>query len=114
MLKGLVLPVDVGDEVLGALGQVQNGLEVDDLRAGSLDGGILAGQHFQVVQVFRAAGLGGLHAGTSFYVCKRYMQTGDFKNHYRTFCRHLQEKDDICGQVCYNIHTPNKEREGWI
>ena len=43
--EGLVLAVDVGDEVLGALGQVQDGLQVDDLTAGRLDGGVLAGEH---------------------------------------------------------------------
>lgn len=64
--KGLVFPVDVGDKVLRALGQVQDGLQVDDFRTGGLDRGVLTGQHFQIVQVFRAAGLGGLHAGTSF------------------------------------------------
>ena len=46
--EGLILPVDVRDEMLRSLGQVQNGLEVDDLRAGGLDGGILAGQHVQI------------------------------------------------------------------
>ena len=43
--EGLVLAVDVGDEVLGALGQVQDGLQIDDLTAGRLDGGVLAGEH---------------------------------------------------------------------
>ena len=53
--KGLVLAVDVGDEVFGALGQVQNGLEVDDLAAGRLYGGVLAGEHFQIAQVWGRA-----------------------------------------------------------
>ena len=37
MQKRLVFPVDVGDKVLRALGQVQDGLQVDDLRTGGLD-----------------------------------------------------------------------------
>ena len=43
--EGLILPMDVRDEVLRALGQVQNGLEVDDLTAGRLHRGVLAGEH---------------------------------------------------------------------
>ena len=60
MLKGLVLPVDIRDEVLGALGEDENGLEVDDFRAGGLDRGVLLGQHAQIVQVilFAAVGIG--------------------------------------------------------
>ena len=50
--KGLVLSVDVGDEVLGAFGQVQNSLKIDDLAAGSLYGGVLLGQQFQITQLF--------------------------------------------------------------
>ena len=46
--KRLILPVDIGDEMLRALGQIQDGLEVDDLSAGCLNSGILAGQHVQI------------------------------------------------------------------
>lgn len=42
--KCLILPVYVRDEVLCALGQVQNGLKIDDLTAGGLYRGILLGQ----------------------------------------------------------------------
>ena len=45
--KGLILPVDVGDKVLGALGQVQNGLKVDDLAAGGLDRGYCWASNFR-------------------------------------------------------------------
>ena len=48
--KGLILPVDVRDKVLGPLGQVQDGLEIDDLTAGGLDCGILAGEHLEIAQ----------------------------------------------------------------
>ena len=57
MEEGLVLPVDVGDEVLGPLGQVQNGLQVDDLGAGGLYRGVLPGQQLQVAQLLWAEGL---------------------------------------------------------
>ena len=48
MQKRLILPVDIGDEMLRPLGQIQDGLEVDDLGAGRLDSGILPGQHIQI------------------------------------------------------------------
>ena len=44
--------MDVGDEVLGAFGQVQNSLKIDDLAAGGLYDGILLGQQFQITQLF--------------------------------------------------------------
>ena len=34
MIELLVFAVDVSEEVLGAFGEVQDGLEVDDLRGG--------------------------------------------------------------------------------
>ena len=34
MLEGLVLAVDVGKEVFSSLGQVQNGLKIDDFGTG--------------------------------------------------------------------------------
>ena len=56
VLERLVFSVNVRDEMFGALGQVEDGLEIDDLRAGGLNGGVLLGQHFQVVQVLRPIG----------------------------------------------------------
>ena len=50
--EGLIFAVYVGDEVLGALGQVQDGLQVDDLTASGLDSGILTGEHLQIAQVW--------------------------------------------------------------
>ena len=47
--EALILPVDVADEVLGALGEVQNGPEVDDLGGGGLDVGPALGQQPQVL-----------------------------------------------------------------
>ena len=64
--KGLVLPVQVGDKVLRALGQVHNGLKVDDLAAGRLDGGVLLGQELQVAQLLLRKGFLSLHSGSSF------------------------------------------------
>ena len=49
--EGLVLPVQVGDEVLTALGQVQNGVEIDDLRGRGPDRGEHAGEHPKIAQV---------------------------------------------------------------
>ena len=39
MQKGLILTVDIGHEMLGALGQIQNGPELDDLGARCLNVG---------------------------------------------------------------------------
>ena len=69
--KGLVLPVHVGEEVLGALGQVQDGLEVDDLAAGGLDGGVLAGEHLQVAQILRGNRVVWLLAFHAFLLLKK-------------------------------------------
>ena len=57
----LVFSVDIGDEVLRALRQVHDRLQVDDLRAGGLDGGVLFGQQLQITQLLRLEGLFGLH-----------------------------------------------------
>ena len=57
MQEGVVLAVDVGHEMLGALGQVQNGLEPDDLRGSVLDRGILLGKQAQIAKLFRREGL---------------------------------------------------------
>lgn len=66
--------------MLRALGQIQDGLEVDDLRAGSLHRGILPGQHFQVVQMLRAAvGLSG-HSGPSLEYVDAVMLSQIFSN----------------------------------
>ena len=48
--KSFVLPVDVGDKMLTSPGQVQNGLQIDDLRTGGAQIRIHPGQHFQHVQ----------------------------------------------------------------
>ena len=61
MEKGLIFSVNVGNKVLGALGQVQDGLEVDDLAAGRLYRGVLAGEHLQIAQIWGGAGLFGIH-----------------------------------------------------
>ena len=44
MEKRLILPMNVREKVLCALGQVQNCLKIDDLTAGGLYRGILLGQ----------------------------------------------------------------------
>ena len=51
VLEGVVLAMHVGDEVLGALGQVENGLEVDDLGEGRARGGELLRQELEVLAV---------------------------------------------------------------
>ena len=56
MQEGFVLTVDVGHEMLGALGQVQNSPQVDDLRARRLNGGVLFGKQPQIVQLFGCKG----------------------------------------------------------
>ena len=66
--EGLILAVYVGDKVLSAFGQVLNGVEVDDLGAGSLDIWVLPGQHFQIVQVFRTVCFLTFHGRASFWM----------------------------------------------
>ena len=66
VLESLVLSVDIGQEVLGALGQVLDGPQVDDLGAGGLDVGIVPGQQLQVLQPLGGKGHGGLHGASSF------------------------------------------------
>ena len=66
VLEGLVLPVDVGQEVFGALGKVLDGPQVDDLGTGGLDIGIVPGQQPQVLQPLGGKGHGGLHGASSF------------------------------------------------
>ena len=85
MEKGLVLPVEVGDKVLRAFGQVQNGLEVDNLAAGRLYRGVLLGQELQIAQFF----LGKTSFSASFHcllcICRVVYP------HYFTFSRRLQD-----------------------
>ena len=59
--KGLIFAVHVGNKVLGALGQIQNGLEIDDLGTGRLYRGILPGQHLKIVQIRLCLALLALH-----------------------------------------------------
>ena len=49
--EGFVLAVDVGDEVLGALGQVENGRKVDDLHGGVVRRRILQRELLQIAFV---------------------------------------------------------------
>ena len=62
MKKGLVFSVDIGDEMLTALRKVQNGAEIDDLGAGRAQGGILPGEHLQIMKLFRCIASVGFHA----------------------------------------------------
>lgn len=55
VLEGLVLTVHVRDEVLGALGQVENGLQVDDLGEDGLRRRELLGEKLQVLPLGRRA-----------------------------------------------------------
>ena len=50
--EGFVFTVNIRHEMLGALGQIQHGPELDDLRTGGLDGRVLFAQQLQVVQLF--------------------------------------------------------------
>ena len=53
--KGFVLAVHVAHEMLGALGQVENGREVNDLGKRGLLGGKLSRQQAQILEVLRVA-----------------------------------------------------------
>ena len=61
MTECFVLAMHVGNKMLAAFGQVHNGLEIDDLAAGCLDGGELLGQKIQVTQLFGGINLGFFH-----------------------------------------------------
>ena len=52
VVKGFVLPVQVAHEMFRALGQIDDGLQVDDLRDRRLLGGKLPRQQFQIFSVF--------------------------------------------------------------
>ena len=65
--KGLMLPMDIGDEVLAALGQVHDGLQVDDLRGRRADRGKHAGEHLQIAQVIFRVGAVLCHRSISFF-----------------------------------------------
>jgi len=49
--EGLALAVDIGQKVLGALGQRHDGLEIDDLGRGGGDGGERLREQLQIVHV---------------------------------------------------------------
>ena len=66
--KGLRLAVEIAHEVLGALGQLEDGLQVDDLAAGAGDGGVLPGQQGEILQVFTELVRVGSHGARPF-VC---------------------------------------------
>ena len=53
--KGFVLAMHVAHKMLGALGQVENGREVDDLGKRGLLGGKLSRQQTQILEVLRVA-----------------------------------------------------------
>ena len=55
MHKGFVLAMHVAHEMLGALGQVEDGREVDDLGKRGLLGGKLSRQQAQILKVLRVA-----------------------------------------------------------
>ena len=57
VLERVILAMDVGDEVLSALREVEDGLEVDDLRVGGADGRELLGEQLEVLAVWHAASL---------------------------------------------------------
>ena len=50
MQEGILFTVDVGHEVLRAFGQLEDGLQLDDLGGGRLHGGVLGGKQPQVTQ----------------------------------------------------------------
>jgi len=55
VLEGLVLAVDVRDEVLGTLGQVEDGLEVDDLGVDRLGGRELLREKLEILEALVVA-----------------------------------------------------------
>ena len=49
-----MLAMDIGQEMFGTFGQVQNGIEPDDFRTGSLNRGKLFGKQTQIMQLLRS------------------------------------------------------------
>ena len=56
MLKGLGLAVEVAHEMLGALGEIGQGVEVHQRGAGQGDGGVLGGQEAENFELFLGVG----------------------------------------------------------
>ena len=50
MLESLMFAVDVGEEMLGSLGKLEQGRQIDDRRRRRLDRGVFLRQKFQVFQ----------------------------------------------------------------
>ena len=96
MEEGLIFSVNVGNKVLGTLGQVQDGLEVDDLAAGRLYRGVLAGEHLQIAQIWGGAGLFGIHPQDPPYglhgCCYCITECGERHDKFCTFCAKIVSK----------------------
>ena len=66
MQESLMLAMQIRKEMLRALGQVEDGLQVDDLRTGSLHRGILLCQKPQIVQLLGRKYMLAVHNGQPF------------------------------------------------
>ena len=51
MEECFIFAVNIGHEMFGGLGEVQNGGQVDDFLAGSMNGGVLLGQQLQITEL---------------------------------------------------------------
>ena len=73
MQESFMLTVDIGDEVLTAFRQIQNGLKIDDFSAGGTERRILMGEHPQVAQFLWGVALMLLdHSSFSLYSGRLY------------------------------------------
>jgi hypothetical protein len=51
--EGFVFTMDIRNEMLSALGQIEDSLQIYDLRAGGLNRGVLLGEQAQIPELFR-------------------------------------------------------------
>jgi hypothetical protein len=89
MAKGLIFAMNIGHEMLGALGQMELGVQVDDSRRSGPNGGILPRKELEIVKLalvhvhtaYTALKVISLQAGVG-EACREVSPT--FNPHYRS------------------------------
>ena len=105
MQKRLIFTVNVGNKMLCSLGQVQNGLEVDDLCTGSLYRGVLLGQQTQIMQFFRGERNLCFHVYPPYFDFNKRINLSQMKVKYRGILLAATEwqKANLLLQLCDEI-----------
>ena len=102
MLEGLVLAVDVRDKVLGALGQVEDGLKIDDLGERCLRGWELLGEKLEVLELI---GVFLLHVAVSLRRLHRFSLHRGFEGNGVISARRLW-----LGRLGFADHPSNRSK----